>query len=342
MATARLSRRGEAISAGLRLLARVLPSVLLAAPACGRTLQVGEGAAFHSLTEALAQAAAGDTVMLGPGEYYECAATTVPDLTLQGAGAATVLTDRTCAGKALLIAQGDRLTVRDLVLARARVPDMNGAGIRLEGQGLLLERVRFENDQVGVLAAAGGPGAVTVRDCTFAGGGVGGERPSYALWVGGVSRLLVEGSSFVGTKGGQISSAAQRTELAGNRIATGAEAGAGAAVFVSAGALLMRDNVVAVGPAPPPRNAAVQASGTAAELRGNRLQNSTGRPQALLLDWTSASPVLDGNTVGPGDSVVSSEGLWRHRASLIVHGVLGDARAVAGRTKQLLQGMLGR
>jgi hypothetical protein len=279
-------------------------------------------------------------VKLGPGEYFECVQIGVPDITIEGAGPTTVITDRTCYGKALLIGKADNLTVRDLVLARARVADRNGAGIRMEGRGLVVERVRFENDQAGVMG--GTAGEIRLTECVFEGGGVPGEHPSNAVWIGPVARLLIERSTFTGVKGGQISSGADRTELLGNRIETGVEPGAGHAVSFSGGTLLMRDNILAVGPNPPPRNAAVAANGTGAELSGNRLENTTGQPAAMLLDWMHASPVLSANTVPRGDTVATTDGLWRHRFGGLARSAIVDARSAAGATRRAIMGALGR
>ena len=323
-----------------RALAVVLAALLHAAPVAARTLLVGDGGT--TLTDAVRAAHDGDTIRIGPGAYFECASLTQQDLVLEGAGPLTVLSDKTCEAKAVLVVRGANLTIRNLTLARARVPDMNGAGIRLEAPGLTLERVRFENNQVGLLAAMAGPGRIRITECWFEGGGVAGDRPTAAVMAGAVDLLQIERSTFTQVKGGQISTAAARTELTGNRIETGVEPGAGPAVLAVAGVLVMRDNTVALGPNPPSRDAAVLADGAGAELRGNRLENTTGASQRLLLDWMGASPVLDGNTVPPGDTLVSSSGAWRHRAGGLARDALGEARAAASFAKRTAKGLLGR
>ena len=313
---------------------------LLGCPLAGqaRTLVVGAGAEYANLTLAARLAVDGDTIRLMPGEYFECVSLPQNQLLLDGQGA--TLTDRTCEGKALLVLQGNGTTVRDLTLARARVPDGNGAGIRLEGQGLLLERVRFENDQIGLLGGPEGPGAVRIIGCTFEGGGVGGPRALAAVVVGAVALLRIQGSVFQGGKGGQVLSAASRTELEDNRIAGGLEADGPPAVSVSGDTLLMRGNTVTLGPEAPARSAAVLMSGTRAELRGNRLENKTGRPMTLLLDWSASSPVLEGNVLAAGDTLSSTAGSWRHRAGAAARTVKSGVREAAGAVKRSMLGML--
>ena len=320
----------------------VLAGLLAAAPAWGRTLVVGEGSEYPTLAAAARAVADGDEVAMQPGTYFECAIITARNVTIMGVGAGTVVSDAVCEGKALLVARGDNLTVRDLVLARARSPDGNGAGIRLEGQGLTVERVRFENDQVGILAGQAGAGRLRVLDCVFEGGGVAGERRTAALMIGGVALLHVERSVFRDVKGGQVATDAGRSELAGNTIATGVAAEGEAAVRAGGGVLVMRDNTVSVGPNGVPHDGAVRASGTGAVLDGNRLLNETGRPMALLLDWMAANPVLRNNVVGADDQVVSTSGAWRHRAGGVARSVLNEAKQVGRDVRAQAKEWFGR
>ena len=57
----------------------------------------------------------------------------------------------------------DNITIRNLTLQRARVPDKNGAGIRAEGKDLLVDGVKFINNQNGILAAPRPDGTITIR-----------------------------------------------------------------------------------------------------------------------------------------------------------------------------------
>ncbi len=47
---------------------------------------------------------------------------------------------------------GSNVTVRDLTLSHASVPDQNGAGIRAEGTNLTVTRVHLIDNQDGILA----------------------------------------------------------------------------------------------------------------------------------------------------------------------------------------------
>lgn len=331
-------RRLRAALLPIALLPIALLSIALsAAPASARTLTVGPGKEYAAPSAAIAAAQDGDTVLIEPGQYFDCAVVTHDHLTIAGSGDGAVLTDKTCEGKALLVIRGNGVTVRNLTLARARVPDGNGAGIRLETPGLLLQQVVFENDQVGLLSGGSG-GEIRIEDCRFEQGGVGGDRPKFAVMVARSALLRIERSTFRQVQGGQVSTWAERTEVAGNTIDTGAAEAPAEAVLTMDGALLLEDNVITVGPNAPKLGAAIvlydHATGT---LRRNRLINRTGRPLALLLDWSRSDPVLAANQIGSGDRLVSTAGLWRHRASVEYHAKKAEARALARQLKQFVK-----
>jgi hypothetical protein len=133
-----------------RLLLALAPTACAAAPT---TLHVGPGQTYATPSAAIADASDGDTILIAPGQYFDCATVPQNHLTIAGVGdaASVVLTDKTCQGKALLVTTGTNITVRNLTLTRARVPDGNGAGIRVEGPDLTVDGVDFINNQDGIL-----------------------------------------------------------------------------------------------------------------------------------------------------------------------------------------------
>jgi hypothetical protein len=223
------------------------------------------------------------------------------------------------------------------------VPDGNGGGIRLEGDGLTLEHVRFVNDQVGLLSGGAGNFPIHIAGCAFEGGGRGGDRPSFAVAVGEARLLRIEGSTFTGVEGGQISTSALRTELAGNHIGTGAGNQPAVAVLATGGSLVMEDNVLSMGPGSPRTGAAVLATGQGRiVLRRNLMENGTGHGLAMLINWTGTDPIGEGNKVGSGDEVLSTSGMWRHRASGFYHDAKDSVHGFAAWVKRGLHSVLGR
>ena len=313
--------------------ASVLLLLLSALPAHAKDLLVGPGQPYDRPSAAIRAAQPGDQVLIDPGEYYDCATWSTPNLTIAGRAPGVVLTDVTCQGKAILVVGGQGTTIRALTLTRARVVDGNGAGIRLEAPGLTLDAVTFTNDQAGLLSGAAG-GAIIVTNCRFEGVGAAGDRPTYAILSGPADQLLVRGSVFEGGAGGAISSGAAETTLASNTITTPGTL----PPVVASGRLTLVGNTFEVGAGATGRRAAVLALGDAGPvLRGNRLLHA-GPAMALLLDWSGGTPVLDGNQVPSGDSEASTEGAWRHRASDAAHGAKDGLRSWAGRVKRFIKG----
>ena len=131
------------------------------ATAPAATLRVGAEQPYKLPSEAIARAHDGDTVAIEPGTYIDCAVVRQSDITIEGTGPGAVMTDKTCRGKAILITNGNNITIRNLTLQRARVPDQNGAGIRGQGGNLTVVNTRFLHDEDGMLVSQNP--AATVR-----------------------------------------------------------------------------------------------------------------------------------------------------------------------------------
>jgi hypothetical protein len=182
--------------------------------AAAKVLEVGPDKPFHQPSEAIAAAASGDDVRIASGQYFDCAIIRQDNLTIEGIGPDAVLTDKTCAGKAILVIDGNNVTVRDLTLQRARVPDRNGAGIRAEGGDLRVENTRFINNENGILAADNPAATIRVTGGGFIGNGHCQGSCGHGLYVGHVKLLHVDHTRFFDThEGHHIKSRALRTEI---------------------------------------------------------------------------------------------------------------------------------
>ncbi len=231
----------------------------LAFPAAARTLMVGPDQAYPAPSAAAAAARDGDVVRIAKGEYFDCAIWRANNLTIEGAGPeATVITDKTCQGKGLFVITGNDVTVRNMTLARARVPDNNGAGIRHEGGGLTVEGVRFINDQAGILGGRKGSTTI-VRDSVFINNGNCIGACAHAIYSGELGLLRVERSRFLGTKQGHhIKSRSFRTEVIECDIQDGPEGTASYLIDISnGGALVVRGSTLVKGPNAENRSAAI-------------------------------------------------------------------------------------
>jgi hypothetical protein len=120
-----------------------------------------------------------------------------------------------CEGKATLVLGGRSARVDGLVFTGVRVPDANGAGIRLEEGDLIVSYSRFSDGENGILTANGLPGSIAIDHSTFSGLGEG--DGTHSLYVGHYGSLRVTNSRFErGVGGHYLKSRAPRVEVLDN------------------------------------------------------------------------------------------------------------------------------
>lgn len=315
-------RRGRA---GL-LAAAALAAALAAATAAARTLQVGPGQAYDRPSGAARDARDGDTVLIAPGDYFDCARFTADRLTIAGApGGEATLTDQACDGKAALVLSGNGITIRHLGFARIRVPDDNGAGIRADGADLTVEDSRFDNTQIGILARSAAGGTLRVIGCRFrAIGATQGGRVNTAIHADGFAQVRIEASDVSDARAGAaMFLRAGAVELVGNRLSDTGGAMQGPLVLVDSARLRLEDNQVTLGAAAAARPGVVLATADASGdatgaadtiiVRGNLLREAGAGGVPLLRNWTGRPAVAEANSVPPGSEAVSTQGFAYHR-----------------------------
>lgn len=310
-------------------------------PLHAATLQVGQGGPYATPSSAIAAAHDGDTVLIAPGSYFDCAIVRQNNLTIAGSGpdGAAVLTDKSCAGKASLVIDGRNITVRNLTLTRIRVPDGNGAGIRAEGHDLTVDHVKFINDQDGILAASQPDSTLTVEDSRFQQDGGCDPRCGAGIEGGTLRMLRVVNTIFAGASGGShIRSAARDTVLSGDRLEDPAGAISGPLVMVAGGSVEITNTAIVLGRGAPQRSGAVLLVGDAAAIvvRGNTLQEPAGLDVPLVRNWTGVTAIAADNHVPPGVLAVSDAGSTYHRLRSRVATWRDDLRATAGHLRHLV------
>ena len=221
-------------------------------PAAARTLMVGKDQEFKMPSAAVSAAKAGDTVHITPGQYFDCATIGQNNLTIEGDGPTSIMTDKACGGKALLVIDGTDVTVRNLTLQRVRVPDGNGAGIRAEGGNLTIDGVHFINNQDGILSSELPDATMRIVNsefihngsCTSSGG------CAHAIYVGPLKLLHVEHTRIYDTREGHgIKSKAARTEIIDSSIEDGPDGTSSYLIDIpSGGSLVVTGNTLEKGP----------------------------------------------------------------------------------------------
>ncbi|WP_188063618.1 right-handed parallel beta-helix repeat-containing protein [Sphingobium sp. KCTC 72723] len=207
---------------------RILTTTLLASAAIASTaLAQGnpapftiDGNGYASLADALS--AIGDgrgTVTVAPGTYHACAVQQGGDITIRAATPGTVIFDGVpCEGKAALVLRGQGSIVDGIIFQNIRVPDGNGAGIRLESGNLTVRNSLFRNSEEGILTGDG-DGSVTIDKSTFRHLGRC-DRDldcAHGIYIGRLDSLTVTNSRFdLGDGGHYLKSRAARVTITDN------------------------------------------------------------------------------------------------------------------------------
>jgi hypothetical protein len=289
--------------------AALLLALLAAHPAAARTLLVGPGAPYPTPSAAAAAARAGDRVEIAAGHYVDCAVWRADRLVIAGAGTdATVITGPACDGKGLFVIAGRGVVVQDLALVGAHVPDGNGAGIRAEGVDLTVLRVRFEDDENGILSGSAPASTILVRDSVFLRNGRCTFACAHGIYAGRIKRLVVEHTRFLGTREGHhIKSRALRTEITGCDIADGLDGTASYLIDIpNGGTVTIADNRLEKGPRSQNAATAIMlgAEGVSNPTPAIRIHDNIfrddGAPTVFVRNLTQTPAVLTNNVLqGP-------------------------------------------
>lgn len=225
-------------------------AMLCAVPAAARVLEVGASRVLKVPSQAATVAVHGDVVRIDPGVYADCAVWEASRLVIEAAGPEVLLAGKTCAGKGIFIILGNDIVVRGLSFADARVAGHNGAGIRLFGDNLTVERSRFVNNENGILAGGGPDSVLRISGSRFIGNGACIAACAHGVYAGAPIYLLdVEDCVFLDTRvAHHIKSRARNTVVRGSRIEDGAEGTSSYLIETpNGGNLLVQGNVLQKG-----------------------------------------------------------------------------------------------
>ena len=201
----------------------VLAGLTLAAPLAA---QAGDAPFFvqekdkgyASLQDAVDAIGGGSgTILIAPGTYRQCAVQEAGQVAYVAREPGSVVFDGgICEGKAALVLGGRAARVEGLVFQNMRVPDRNGAGIRIEQGDLIVSESLFRDSENGILSAEDPSGTVRIDRSTFSGlGGCEEDHGcSHGLYIGDYGELIVTRSRFErGTGGHYVKSRGTRIEV---------------------------------------------------------------------------------------------------------------------------------
>ena len=176
------------------------------------------GRSYGSLQQAVD--AIGDTsgtIRIASGRWRDCAVQTQGSVAYvaQVPGQAA-LDGGVCEGKAALVLRGRSARVNGLIFANIRVPEFNGAGIRLEHGDLAVSQSWFMDSNEGILTAEDPSGSILIEKSTFTRLGTceGAGGCAHSIYIGNYGALTVRRCRFEQGRGGHyVKSRAGRIEV---------------------------------------------------------------------------------------------------------------------------------
>lgn len=208
----------------MRIGAGVVALLCVNATAEAATLRVGPYEQFTQIADAAKHAKDGDTVEILPGEYRaDVAVWSQKQLTIRGVGERPVLIAEgaSAEGKAIWVIRNGDFRIHNVEFRGARVPDGNGAGIRLERGRLHVTGSFFIDNQNGILTGNESDTELRIENSLFAEAPRNVDLP-HLLYAGRIARLEVRGSRFhSGYEGHLIKSRARYNDIRYNLIHDG-------------------------------------------------------------------------------------------------------------------------
>lgn len=194
-------------------------------PAYGRTWQVGPQRALKTPSEAARAARDGDVVEIDAGIYAgDVASWPQSRLTLRGLNGNAHLdaNGNASEGKAIWVLKGNDVTVENIELSGAAVPDLNGAGIRFEGTNLTMKNCHVHHNQMGILTGVNPASDILIEGSEFNDNTVDYQRfgkLGHNIYIGNIHRFTLRNSHIHdAATGHNVKSRAQENYILYNRI----------------------------------------------------------------------------------------------------------------------------
>jgi Right handed beta helix region len=296
------------------LFAAFLPATALAQTAA--PFQNAEtGRSYGSLQQAVDSIGEGEgTIIIAPGSYRQCAVQKAGVVAFRASvPGQTVFDGATCEAKAALVLRGEAASIDGIIFQNMRVPDANGAGIRLEKGDLTVTRSIFRNSEQGILTAEDRTGEISIDRSTFSGLGRcdRGLSCAHSIYIGGYGSLTVTNSRFERGNGGHyVKSRAMRVSITDNAfddtrgratnymidLPNGAVGSIARNVFVQGASKENYSAFITVAPE------GRQQSSAGLSISANEASIAAGveRNTVFLADWSGDRIALGGNRLGRG------------------------------------------
>jgi len=276
-------------------------------------VETGEG--FNRLQDAVSAIGEGrGTIAIAPGRYAQCAVQSAGQISYLSSEPGSVVFDGvTCEGKAALVLRGRGAEVSGIVFENMRVPDYNGAGIRLEKGDLTIAESWFRDSQQGILTASDTSSRLIIDKSTFSrlGTCAGSGGCAHSVYTGELGHVRITRSRFEQGRGGHyVKSRAIRVDIASSSFDDAAGRATNYMIDLPGGASgQISNNWFVQGQNKENYSAfiAVAAEGRSHDsaqlaVLGNdaRLAPGVDRNTVFVADWSGEMSGIGENALGPG------------------------------------------
>lgn len=300
---------------GLAMVAAIPAGAVFAQPQQAPYTLVETGQRFAALQEAVN--AIGDragTIAIAPGVYRDCAVQTVGDVAFVAETSGKVTFDGAiCEGKAALVVRGRSARIEGITFQNQRVPEGNGAGIRLEHGDLTVRDTWFRDSEEGILSSEDPTGSVLIEQSTFTrlGRCDRGLSCAHSLYFANYGSVTVRRSRFEEGRGGHyVKSHSTRIEVVDSSFDDSRGRTTNYMIDLSTGATgLIAGNWFVQGKDKENYSAFIangaeghNHSADGLTIRDNvaRLAPGVDRNTVFFADWTGDAVKLGANTLGVG------------------------------------------
>jgi hypothetical protein len=202
----------------------LLAGLLSALPASAATLAVGSGKTYATPCKAFAAAKDGDVVEIQGNQTYSgdvCGIYT-SNLTIRGVNGRPKIdaNGKYAMGKGIWVVIGNNITIENVEMFGAKVPDRNGAALRLEGTNFTLRSAYLHSNENGILSNAAAASNILIEYSEFGRNGDG-SGYSHNLYINKAASLTFRYNfSHDANVGHNLKSRAQVNTIAYNRFSS--------------------------------------------------------------------------------------------------------------------------
>jgi hypothetical protein len=273
------------------------------------------GRSFGRLQDAVDAIGDGEgTIRVAPGYHRDCAVQTAGRIAFVAVEPGRAIFDGvTCEGKAALVLRGAGAKIDGIVFQNMRVPDGNGAGIRLERSNLDIVNSLFRNSEEGILTADDPAATLTIDRSTFSrlGRCDRGLSCAHSVYTGVYGRVVVTRTRFEKGSGGHyLKTRSPRVEIRDNSFDDTQGKTTNYLIDLPAGSTgRIANNLMIQGRDKENYGALIAVAAEARDkpsrglvIDGNRasVPQGTGRKTIFVADWSGEALAIGPNELGPG------------------------------------------